>query len=80
MRMVPVREAKAKFSELIEAAENGEEIMITRNGKPAARLLSSTTSVAAAKAPQKSFLEFLKEFPGGVEFERDRSPSREVDF
>lgn len=35
---VPVSEAKAKFSELIRRVEAGEEIVLTRNGKPVARL------------------------------------------
>ncbi len=35
---VPVSEAKAKFAELIRRAEAGEEILLTRNGKPVARL------------------------------------------
>ena len=29
-----VREAKAKLSELIAAAERGEEVVVTRNGEP----------------------------------------------
>ncbi len=35
---IPVSEAKAKFSELIRRVEAGEEIVLTRNGKPVARL------------------------------------------
>jgi prevent-host-death family protein len=31
-------EAKNKFSELLDIAESGEEVVITRNGKPVARL------------------------------------------
>lgn len=32
-----IAEAKAKFSELIERAERGEEVLITRHGKPVVR-------------------------------------------
>jgi prevent-host-death family protein len=32
-------EAKTHFSELLERAEHGEEIVITRRGKPVARLI-----------------------------------------
>jgi len=32
-------EAKNRLSELLEAAENGEEIMITKHGRPVARLV-----------------------------------------
>ncbi|WP_105317709.1 type II toxin-antitoxin system Phd/YefM family antitoxin [Thermus tenuipuniceus] len=35
---VSVHEAKAKLSELLEAARRGEEIVITRYGRPLARL------------------------------------------
>lgn len=34
-----IYEAKAKFSELVERAEHGEEIIIARAGKPVAKLV-----------------------------------------
>ena len=37
-RIVNVHEAKTNLSKLLEAVENGEDIIIARNGKPAARL------------------------------------------
>jgi prevent-host-death family protein len=78
MRNVPVREAKAKFSELLDAVESGEEVMITRNGKPSVKLVPGIES--DTKPKQKSFIRFLMEFPGGTEFERNTTSSREVDF
>jgi prevent-host-death family protein len=36
---VSIAEAKARFSELIKRAEAGEEIVVTRHGKPAARIM-----------------------------------------
>lgn len=36
---ISVAEAKAKFSELIERVEAGEEIVVTRDGKAVARVL-----------------------------------------
>lgn len=41
MRYVELRDAKAKFSDLVDAIASGreEEIVITRSGKPAARLV-----------------------------------------
>jgi len=38
MRSVPIAEFKDHISELIAAAEAGDEIVITRHGKAAARL------------------------------------------
>jgi prevent-host-death family protein len=37
-----VAEAKAKLSELMAAADAGEEVIIARDGKPAARIVSVT--------------------------------------
>lgn len=39
MRSIAIAEAKNRLSELIAAAEAGEEIVITRHGKPAVRLV-----------------------------------------
>lgn len=36
---VPVKEAKAKLTELLRNAESGERIVLTRNGKPVADLV-----------------------------------------
>jgi prevent-host-death family protein len=44
-----VRNAKARLSELIERAADGEEVVITSNGKPRARLLA----VASAAKPYR---------------------------
>lgn len=41
MRTVPVYEAKNRFSELIAAAEQGDEVSITRRGVPVARLIAA---------------------------------------
>jgi antitoxin (DNA-binding transcriptional repressor) of toxin-antitoxin stability system len=39
MKMVQVDEAGAQLPQLIEAAERGETVLITRPGRPAARLV-----------------------------------------
>ena len=46
MTSVSVFEAKSQFSALLARAEAGEEIIISRHGRPAARLvpMSTTTS------------------------------------
>ena len=36
---IPVTAAKAQLTELVRRAEAGEEIVLTRHGKPAARLV-----------------------------------------
>jgi len=39
MKRVQIAEAKAHLSALVERAESGEEIVISRCGKPVARLV-----------------------------------------
>lgn len=40
MKPVNIYDAKTHLSELVQRAEAGEEIVIARNGKPAARLVA----------------------------------------
>lgn len=37
---VNMHEAKTRLSELVAAAERGEEVLIARNGRPAVRLMA----------------------------------------
>jgi len=39
---VSIYQAKSKFSELIQAVESGEEVVVSRRKKPVARLLPVT--------------------------------------
>ncbi|NGP53765.1 type II toxin-antitoxin system prevent-host-death family antitoxin [Thioalkalivibrio sp. XN8] len=39
---VNLADAKARLSELVEQAESGETVVITRRGKPVARLTTAT--------------------------------------
>lgn len=80
MRSVPIREAKAKFSELIDAVEKGDQVTITRHGEPAAVLVSLEDAKRLQPLPKKSFAEFLFSFPGGIELERDQTPMRDIDL
>ena len=36
---MPIREAKARLSELVAAARSGERVIITRHGRPSAELV-----------------------------------------
>jgi prevent-host-death family protein len=46
MRTVNMHDAKSQLSKLVEAVESGEtdQVVIARNGRPAARLMPMTTS------------------------------------
>ncbi|GLS30811.1 prevent-host-death family protein [Mesorhizobium albiziae] len=83
MKHINIREAKATLTALVDAAEGGDPITITRHGKPVAALVP--ISDADKLYPEKpSLAEYLLSFPGwpeGFELERDRSQqSREVDL
>jgi prevent-host-death family protein len=52
MREIGAFEAKNKLGSLLDLVEQGEEVTITRHGKPVARLIAAVESVdrAAARA------------------------------
>lgn len=79
MESVQVRDAKAKFSALVDAAERGQPTTITRHGRPAA-VLVPIKDARRIYPEQASFLDLLLSFPGGTEFERDRAPTRELEL
>lgn len=43
MRTVSVAEAKARLSELLNCVESGEDILITRHGRPIAKMTTPET-------------------------------------
>jgi prevent-host-death family protein len=80
MKTMQVREAKAGFSALIEAAERGEPTTITKHGRPAAVIVPVEAANKMYPAKKKNFGAFLLEYPGGIELERNPSPSRDIDL
>lgn len=61
MRSIPVGEFKDNASTFIAAAEAGEEIVITRHGKAAARLVAAGDAVAAKRAQaERAFAELAR--------------------
>jgi len=50
MQEIGAFEAKNTLGSLLDRVERGEEIVITRHGKPVARLVASTAGVDRAKA------------------------------
>ncbi len=59
MPTINMHEAKSQLSQLVEAAERGESVIIARNGKPAAQLIGIKTTGGRtwSKAVQKWFKE-----------------------
>lgn len=81
MRTVQVRDAKATFSALVEAAERGEPTTITRHGRPAAVVVPVEAARRLYPEDKPDFADFLLSFPGGPDdFERDQTPLRSVEL
>lgn len=47
MQTVPVHQAKDRFSSLLQAVEEGDEIVITRHGKKIARIVKESEAAPA---------------------------------
>lgn len=59
MLMVTLVEAKTRLSQLLDKVEAGEEVVITRHGRPAARL----AAVARPKQPVPDLSAFRAKMP-----------------
>jgi prevent-host-death family protein len=64
MTEVGMHEAKTKLSQLVERAERGEEIVITRNGKPTVKLspIASTGSLASVRGAWRGQVQLSEDF------------------
>jgi prevent-host-death family protein len=80
MRTVQLREAKAKFSALVQAAENGETTIVTKHGKPAAKLVPFNEPSATDAEKKPSFADWLMSIPHDIPIRRNRSRPRRVKF
>ncbi len=63
MREISVREANQNFSQVIAAAERGETIVVTKNGKPVAKITAQSQDRAGDPEWRASFAA-LKESLG----------------
>jgi prevent-host-death family protein len=86
-RHIQLRDAKVGLSSLVSAAERGEETVITRHGKPVARIVPVTEESEAKRVDHPgspyhgmTFGELLLAFPGPLDMERDRTPMRVPDL
>jgi prevent-host-death family protein len=76
LKSVKLKDAKTDFLTLLDEAIHGETIEITRDGKTVASLVPAASTADG----KRDFGKFLLSFPGGVEFDRDRSTLRDLDF
>lgn len=80
MRTVQLREAKARLSALVQAAENGETTIVTKNGRPAARIVPFETAPSDDTKKKPSFADWLLSMPHDIPIRRNRSRARSVKF
>ena len=78
----PLQEAKAQFSELIRACiQRGPQMISVRGVETAVMLSKQEYESLIGKKP--SFLELMEKSPLkglDLDFERDRSPGRDIDL
>lgn len=78
MGTMQLREAKAKLSKLVEAAERGEATVITKHGRPAAKIVPIDDVAAKPPSPYAgmSLAELLLSMPEDLLPDRDEPPAR----
>jgi prevent-host-death family protein len=74
-------EARTKLSEVFDRAVDGGPQRITRRGRPT-MIIITEENLAQVKQPKRDFKDWLLNGPDltGVDFERDRSPMRELEW
>ena len=80
MKTLPLRQAKASLSAVVDAAEHGEATTITKHGRPAAVVVPVEHARRLYPSKRPRFVDLLRAIPEAIEFERDQSASREIDL
>lgn len=80
MRIVQLRDAKARLSELVEAAKNGEPTILTKHGHPAAMVVPIDEGRKLYPEKKPNLVEWLMSMPDEIPWERNQSPPRKVEF
>lgn len=80
MNTVQLRDAKAKLSALVHAAEHGETTILTKHGRPVAKLVPFDDARRPAPEKKMNFADWLMSIPAEIPFERDQTPVRALEF
>ncbi|BDP40618.1 hypothetical protein DAETH_05870 [Deinococcus aetherius] len=82
MQTINLYEAKNQFSKLVDAVENGEVVIIARNGKPAVKLVPLSYGERTEWSPEvQRFLDSGEYDPDAFEIDRsDVLPAPERDL
>ena len=74
MQTVPVHQAKDRFSALLQAVEDGEEIVITRHGRKIARIVRESEATPTEDEKERIRREALARLDA---FHKDVKPAVE---
>jgi antitoxin Phd len=80
MKTVPLRDAKATLSAIIDAAQHGEPTIVTKHGRPAAMIVPFDDGRRIYPDDRPTFAKLLLSMPHEIEVERDTSPARDLDL
>lgn len=80
MKVVQLRDAKAGFSAIVDAAEKGQPTIVTKHGRPAVMVVPYVDGQRLYPSNRPSFAELLMGMPSMLETERDPSPVQEIDL
>ncbi len=82
MNILQIHDAKAAFSAVIAAAEQGQPTLITRHGRPSAMVVPVEAGRRLYLEDTPSFADYLLSIPAAPELqiERDPTPLRDVDL
>lgn len=78
MRTLPLRDAKAFLSAVVEAAERGDATTITKHQRLSAVVVPVEHARRLYPTECQSFAALLRDIPEAIEIERDQSPLREA--
>ena len=80
MDKMPIREAKASFSALVDAAKKGKPTLITRHGEPAAVIVPVEAGRRLFPLDTLNLGSYLLDIPEPLQTERDTTSLRDFDL
>ena len=78
MQEISLREMNQNFSRYMQAVEKGEEIIITRRGKPAAKLVAVSASKKLTKEQKAARVRTRKRMMQGYHLGGERLKREEI--
>jgi antitoxin Phd len=80
METLQIREAKASFSAVVAAAENGRPTIISRHGHPCAMIVPIADGKRLYPVETSSLASYLLGMPERLDTVRDTTPLRGIDL